>query len=140
MRAAVCDASILFKLIVAEADSDQAIAFVRSVRVFVPEFVYLEIGNALWFRIHHRDLDFAEGKRLIDRLRDLGFETLQIGPFIDRALEIAGTIGHPIYDCLYVAIAERYAIPLITADKRLISAVRRGALPTADVRMLRELS
>jgi len=138
VKAAVCDASIAFKLIVAEPDSDQALDFVRSVRVIVPEFMFLEIGNVLWSRIRRRDLNVHEAKRLVDCLRGLGFETLQIGPFLDRALQIASSIDHPVYDCLYIAIVEHFSVPLITADKRLISAVRRAGLRNVDVRQLDE--
>jgi predicted nucleic acid-binding protein len=31
---------------------------------------------------------------------------------------------HPIYDCFYVALAEREHCPLITADKGLIAAAK----------------
>lgn len=140
VKAAVCDSSLLFKLIVAEPDSAHANSFVRAVRVIVPDFVFLEIGNALWTRIRRRELDFRQAKRLVDELRDLGFETLQSGPFVDRALEIASSIDHPIYDCLYLAIAESLTTPFVTADRRLTAAVRRAALNTADVRMLSETS
>jgi predicted nucleic acid-binding protein len=38
----------------------------------------------------------------------------------DRALSIAIELRHPAYDCFYLALAERSASPLITADDRLI--------------------
>jgi predicted nucleic acid-binding protein len=139
VNAAVCDASLLFKLIVAEADSEEAVSLVRSVRVTVPDFAFLEIGNALWSRIRRREIDFREAKSSADDIRELVFQTLQSGPFVDRALEIASSIGHPIYDCLYLAIAEDLAIPLLTADRRLTSAVRRAGFRGVHVNLLSEL-
>jgi predicted nucleic acid-binding protein len=138
VKAAVCDTSLLFKLIVAEPDSDRAITLIRSARIFVPDFVFLEIGNVLWSRIRRRDMEYHEAKRLLDHLRDLGFEIMQIGRFVDRALQIATAIDHPIYDCLYLALAENINVPLVTADRRFTSAIRRGRLQTAEVKLLSE--
>jgi predicted nucleic acid-binding protein len=52
----------------------------------------------------------------------------------DQALDLALRRGHPVYDCFYVALAMRKAVPLLTADRRL--AQRFGSdvdvrLPTA---------
>lgn len=40
-----------------------------------------------------------------------------------RALEIALELRHTVYDCLYLACAERIGGVLITADVELVSAV-----------------
>jgi predicted nucleic acid-binding protein len=37
-----------------------------------------------------------------------------------RAFEIAAELRHPVYDCLYVALAEREGATLVTADRHLI--------------------
>jgi predicted nucleic acid-binding protein len=136
MKAAVCDASVLFKLLVTEADSERAAELVRAVRIIVPEFAYLELGNALWSRVRRGDLDVGQAKRLIDGLLGLSLETLHVTPFLRRALDLAHAIDHPIYDCLYLAIAEHLAVPLVTADKRLGTAIRRAGLRTAEIRVL----
>ena len=40
-----------------------------------------------------------------------------------RALEIALQLGHLVYDCVYLALAERIGRRLVTADGRLLRAV-----------------
>jgi predicted nucleic acid-binding protein len=42
-----------------------------------------------------------------------------------RALEIALNLKHPIYDCFYLALAEREGAALISADRKLIAAGKR---------------
>jgi predicted nucleic acid-binding protein len=42
-----------------------------------------------------------------------------------RALELAIELQHPIYDCFYLALAERERAPLISADKRLLAMAKR---------------
>ncbi len=37
-----------------------------------------------------------------------------------RAINIAIKLKHPIYDCFYIALAEREDAALITIDKRLL--------------------
>jgi predicted nucleic acid-binding protein len=41
-------------------------------------------------------------------------------PLLDRAMEISSRIRVGVYDCLYVALAEREFCELITADDKLI--------------------
>jgi len=37
-----------------------------------------------------------------------------------RALDIALAITHPVYDCLYLALAESTGLQILTADRKLI--------------------
>jgi predicted nucleic acid-binding protein len=46
-----------------------------------------------------------------------------IAPLAGRAAEIACTLEHPVYDCLYLACAEREGQVLITADLRFLRVV-----------------
>jgi len=133
VRVVVYDSSVLFKLVVDEPDSGQAQALVNSARIIVPKFMFLEVGNALWSRVQRGQLDLRQAKRLLDRIREFRFETLQVAPFVDRSLELASLLSHPIYDCLYIAVAEFAAVPLVTADKRFVAAVNRGKLRIAEV-------
>lgn len=42
-----------------------------------------------------------------------------------RALELAIDLNHPIYDCFYLALAERERCAIISADAKLIGAANR---------------
>jgi predicted nucleic acid-binding protein len=52
-------------------------------------------------------------------------QIVSIDQLAARALELAVDLRHPIYDCLYLALAERERAPIVSADARLISAARR---------------
>ena len=47
---------------------------------------------------------------------------------LPRALEIAKRFQQTVYDCLYIALAEREMCELVTADNKLVKAVQ-PALP-----------
>jgi predicted nucleic acid-binding protein len=42
----------------------------------------------------------------------------------DAVMALAVRLTHPIYDCFYVALAEREQCALITADARLVAAAK----------------
>ena len=42
----------------------------------------------------------------------------------EAAFRIANALNHPVYDCLYIALATRDAAPLVTADGALARRVR----------------
>lgn len=46
-------------------------------------------------------------------------------PLLPRALEIAKQFHQTVYDCLYVALAEREGYELVTADDKLVKAVNQ---------------
>jgi predicted nucleic acid-binding protein len=48
-------------------------------------------------------------------------------PLRARALDLALRRDHPVYDCLYVALAQREGLPLLTADRRLAERFRDDA-------------
>ena len=45
-----------------------------------------------------------------------------------EALALACHLNHPVYDCLYLALARREAAAVLTADKRLM-ALAEQVLP-----------
>lgn len=46
---------------------------------------------------------------------------------MDAALKLSLALDHPIYDCLYLALAEKLDAPLISADQRLLALAPKGA-------------
>jgi predicted nucleic acid-binding protein len=44
-----------------------------------------------------------------------------------RALAIAESLAHPVYDCFYLALAEQADARLVTADTRLLNRLEGTA-------------
>ena len=49
----------------------------------------------------------------------------------ERGLQIALSLQHPIYDCVYIALAEALGSVLVTADQSLVRKL--GGTPFAGV-------
>jgi predicted nucleic acid-binding protein len=118
MRALVLDASVATKLYVREPDSELAVALFDDLRfLFIAPDVFLpEVVNALLRQTREGQLST---EALDQALFDLDATLPQLIPsksLIEAAVMLARNIGHPIYDCLYIALAERWDTAFITAD------------------------
>ncbi len=122
----VLDASVALKWVLPESDSDKAIRLRddfrnASVELLAPDVFPTEVGHAL---------ARAERRQLIPRpqgalfLADVLSTIPRLFPsypgLIIRAFAIASQMRIGVYDCLYVALAEREGCELITADDRLV--------------------
>ncbi len=140
MTLVVCDASVLLKLLVEEEDTHLARSLASSCHISVPEIAVAEIGNALWVRLHDGRLKPDDTESLIEKFLDAPLDVRPLRPLTAAALRIAHRLDHPIYDCYYLALAESLAVPLVSADRRFIAAVRKTAMTTADVKLLAEFA
>ena len=130
------DASIACKWYLDEAGSDMARRILAGgEELAAPEIILAEVGNALW-RCHGR------GEITVDdagiALRDLEFafhSLIPTGPLLSAAFSLATRLRHPIYDCFYLAAAFERGVPMVTADARLMGAVR-GTEWEGSVRLL----
>ncbi|MBI4183119.1 MAG: type II toxin-antitoxin system VapC family toxin [Proteobacteria bacterium] len=121
----VVDASVALKWFVAEAGSAAAIALLEGDRPLIaPELVLAELCNAAWRLLQRGEL-VPEQVEAIAAHAPLAFAELSpLAPLTRAASRIAVAVGHPAYDCFYLALAEARAARLVTADRRLLSATR----------------
>ncbi len=121
---AVVDSSVAIKWVVKEADSDKARSIAQAT-LEAPDLLLIESANILWKKVMIADLSPPEAN---DRWQLLVQAPIQYTPspdLLDTALRISIDLKHPVYDCVYLALALRLDVPLITADNRLVTAVRR---------------
>jgi predicted nucleic acid-binding protein len=131
MTRLVCDANVLFKLLVPEEDSEAARTAARAYEFVVPEIAFAEVGNALWSRVQRGEFSIETGQELTDRLQAGAIEARPVRPLLSRALWLASQMNHPIYDCVYLALAESLNVPFLTADQRFLTAFRQISFQTA---------
>lgn len=120
MKEAVVDASVAAKWVVEEDHSDQAAELLRCDALHAPDHWLAEAVNVLWSKVFKGDLaadDAEERMTVLLRAPVIGTPVAQLMP---RAFAIAVARTVTVYDALYVALAEKRGIPLVTADRRLV--------------------
>lgn len=95
-------------------------------QVVAPRLLHEEVANALLTGCRRGHWDGQAADVSFGLLRELPIELSDETGDLDRAWELSRRFDeHPVYDMLYVALAERRREQLVTADEAL---VRRVAL------------
>jgi predicted nucleic acid-binding protein len=121
----VLDSSVALKWVLPEPLSDNALQLREDYRNLVheliaPDILPAEAAHALARAERRKIIAIGDAARL---LGDLMITAPQFHPYrhlLARALAIASPMRIGVYDCLYVALAEREKCELITADDRLV--------------------
>ena len=135
----IVDASVAVKWVIPEALSDKADR-VRDHEdeIVAPDLLLVEVADALWRKTAARELSAREADAAFDLVRRSGIDLRPTPPLIREAMELARRLGHPVYDCVYLALAEREHARFVTADQRLLRrlSTRKLAAAIVDVRSL----
>ena len=92
----------------------------RSAEIFGPRLLFEEVSNALITGIRRRRWSGAAADGSHSLLARLPIRVTDDQRDLDRAWELARRHdNHPMYDMIYVALAERTRTELITADEAL---------------------
>lgn len=120
----VVDASVAAKWLVEEADSVVAVTLLDGTfDLYAPRLLASEVGNMLWRRARSGLIDDSKAARLAATLIDIPLRWRDDEWTCVEAVRIANELGHPVYDCMYLALALRIGTKVVTADKRFVSAV-----------------
>jgi predicted nucleic acid-binding protein len=121
----VLDASVAFKWAVPEDDSDKADQLRADFRqgvheLLAPDFFPVEVGHALTRAERQSRIGVGNAVPLLaDVLRTCPLLHSSY-PLLLRACGVSSQLRVSMYDCLYVALAEREQCDLVTADDKLV--------------------
>lgn len=123
----VIDASVACKWFFEENLSAEARALAESDAVFfAPDMILVECANAAWRRVSGGTVPAKQARAFLEAL-PRWFESLVPSVRLhETAFEMACVLGHPVYDCQYLALAEREEMRMITADSVFIDMVSRS--------------
>ena len=120
----VVDASVALKWVVEEEGSEAALAL-KGRDLAAPSLLRVEAANALRTLAAREAIAPAAALDLLSLLQEAPMDLVEPDDALERrALAIALELGHPVYDCVYLALAERMGRRLVTADSRFLRAVR----------------
>jgi predicted nucleic acid-binding protein len=131
----VVDASVALKWVLDEPGHEAADALLDE-ELVVPALWLVEAANALWRRARRGELTGDEAKERLAELANAPVATSAIEDDVFAAAELANALGHPVYDCLYLAAAIREGAYVVTADSRFHAIVSQSPAYADKVRML----
>ena len=134
----VVDASVALKWVLDEPQSDLAVNLL-SQDLIAPSLWLVEAANALWRRAQQGQLTSTEVTERIVELLNAPVASTAVDDDLLAATELALELGHPVYDCLYLAMAIREGAVVVTADRRFREAVDRSPVHAGLVRLLSDI-
>lgn len=81
-----------------------------------------ELANVVWMAVRTGTLSANEGHRRLDFASRLRLRSVPIGSLWQSALTLSLDSGLSAYDTLFVALARRRRLPLVTFDKQILKA------------------
>ena len=129
----VVDASVAVKWFVHERGADRA-ASLQGESLCAPDLIFAEVGNALWRLQRQKVLAAADYSKAVDGLQRAPLTVAPVVELLPSAAKLAVELDNPLYDCFYLALAERESAPIVSADARLLAAAAR--LPSIAARKL----
>jgi predicted nucleic acid-binding protein len=127
MTGYVVDASVAVKWLIAETFSDQAVRLLdQKLTLVAPELLFAEAANALWVICRRGDITKADFAEAVDVLKAAPIAVpVSMRELASPAARLATDLGHPAYDCFYLALAMQEQYPVVTADQRFYDIVRK---------------
>jgi predicted nucleic acid-binding protein len=123
----IVDASIAVKWVTDEIDSVRAEAvFAGEEELIAPDIILAEVGNALWKKLRGKTVTETQVTIAMSSMPSYFQQLVPCPELAPQALALAISLGHPVYDCFYLALAARERGTLVTADERLFAAARKA--------------
>lgn len=126
----VLDSSTAFKWVVPELDSDTALRlrvdFQASIHeLLAPDIFPGEVAHALTRAERQARITPGEALDLWSNVMTTSPQLVASLPLMHHAIAISSRTLVGVFDCLYVALAEREACELVTADSRLLNSLSK---------------
>ena len=132
----VVDASVACKWFVTEAQSQDAMAILAGGEpLLAPDLIIAEVCNVAWHKLRRHEIDGDQAAAMIGGLPDVIDELVPCAQLAPRAFEIAKALDHPVYDCLYLALAESRRTHVVTADRRMLTRLHRTSWERLAIRL-----
>jgi predicted nucleic acid-binding protein len=122
----IVDASVAAKWFFDESGSSAARELIGREPLVAPDLILLEVHHAMWKRWRRGETSFEAVKGIIAILTSALERVEPSMPLIEAASRLSLALEHPIYDCLYVVLAQDRQLPLITADERLFAIASKA--------------
>ena len=115
----IIDANVATYWCVQTPLSSAARAILQRSDLIAPGFIRIEVTHALFKYLRAGMITYPLLRDGITSVRGAIVEFVEDETLLDAAADIAFSHNHPVYDCLYLALALGRREPMATADRRL---------------------
>lgn len=124
----IVDASVAIKWFVEEEATALAVSLLDSSEpLHAPDLLVVELANIAWKKALRGDIDVVHAQLIAAQAQEPFAMLYPVTGVHGKALELALELGHPVYDCVYLACAELVEDGyVVTADQRFCNAVANG--------------
>ncbi|MDF3061236.1 MAG: type toxin-antitoxin system VapC family toxin [Microvirga sp.] len=121
----IVDTSVVVDALVPGSLSAAAREFLlRSSDLRAPDLLAVEIAGALTRAVRRGDIS-EEFARSAHRASPQLLPALEAtAPLLDRSFSLSLELAHPLYDCVFLALAEARATTLVSSDRRFTDKLK----------------
>ena len=121
----VVDASVAIKWFVEESFHEAAVDLFRlREEIAAPDLLICEVANIAWKKAVRGEIENRQAATIVTGIVELHIEFFPAGTIVMGALSSALKRKHPVYDALYLSLADQLGATLVTADRALYSFAR----------------
>ncbi|MFT3890436.1 MAG: type II toxin-antitoxin system VapC family toxin [Anaerolineales bacterium] len=127
----VVDASILIAVIANEAEKDKLVALTKETELIAPLSVHWEMGNAFSSLLKRKRVTIEQALQAIEIYLQIPVRFVEVE--LTDSLELANEFGIYAYDAYLLRCAEKYRLPLLTLDSKLIQVAKEKKIQVLEV-------
>ncbi len=125
----VVDTSVAIKWMIREPGNEAARAlFDLPDPLIAPDWLLIEAASTFWKKVKSSELLEIHAERHIEDLPAFFSRMYDSSELVAEALKLGFQLRHSVYDCLYLALAQRESCRLVTADLEFFGALKRRGL------------
>ena len=116
--ALVVDASVAVKWLIVEENSSDARGLLDDEELRGPRLLVSEVANPVWRKVRPDQVDRGSAAQLVATMPDMPVRRHADETICADAIQLA-----IVYDLMYLALAQRLGVRVVTADQRLVNAL-----------------
>jgi predicted nucleic acid-binding protein len=127
----VVDASVFIAVITNEDEKEKLVAMTNEAELIAPLSVHWEIGNAFSSLLKGKRVTIDEALQAIDIYLQIPVRFVEVE--LTDSLELADAFGIYAYDAYLLRCAEKYRLPILTLDNRLVQVAKDKKIQVLEV-------
>lgn len=124
----VVDASVAVKWFVEEDGHHSALSLLDGLALVTVDLVFAETINVIWKKLRRGEMTSEQAEKACHALPNFFRGVFSTAALAEDALVFARQLDHSVYDCVYLACAQRQGTKLVTADAKFVSRVAAHGL------------